>query len=357
MRVPFCLAPKTIQFAHYWTAHFSLRARRHSKMCCRPKVPYWKRTTRTCSRMYWMLNRSAIRTKHSIQQKSKASHQSPTKINHRKKMKSIKSWPIAVSQALGTFLLSSPFLRRVTVNLRNAVLFTHWPRTLTAARKGNTRSNTCFLSNFSFPFWFCRLIKCIHSRKLFRLPLQEIKQDETPVCLHDILSPMSIDKSLIENDANVSIITVDDQTTEEPAASAKRFAAKDDLEKFFEVEDYRDDILVSKLYICTKVKSVKVADFQGPPLDPLCDNSAWFLGAKYDNGYLFANDLALFVASVCVTLKVAFVVHFWPTLLCLIRLSHFFNFFLLNWTTFDCIIHIPMLSFDCNWQIAKGLFF
>ncbi|XP_055309807.1 G2/mitotic-specific cyclin-A [Sitodiplosis mosellana] len=82
-----------------------------------------------------------------------------------------------------------------------------------------------------------------------RLPLQEIKQDaETPVCMHEILSPMSIDKSLIENDANVSIITVDDQTTIAdasaiPSTSAKRFGLKDDLEKFFEVEEYRDDIL------------------------------------------------------------------------------------------------------------------
>lgn len=85
----------------------------------------------------------------------------------------------------------------------------------------------------------------------FRLPLQEIKQDETPVCMHEILSPMSIDKSLIENDANVSIITVDDQTANAdalPSTSAKRFAAKDDLEKFFEVEEYRDDILVSKTF-------------------------------------------------------------------------------------------------------------
>lgn len=69
--------------------------------------------------------------------------------------------------------------------------------------------------------------------------------------MHDILSPMSIDKSLIENDANVSIITVDDQTADCDTAlattSAKRFAAKDDLEKFFEVEDYRDDILVSEI--------------------------------------------------------------------------------------------------------------
>lgn len=82
------------------------------------------------------------------------------------------------------------------------------------------------------------------------MPLQEIKQDvETPVCMHEILSPMSIDKSLIENDANVSIITVDDQTATVDAAllstSSKRFAVKDNLEKFFEVEEYRDDILVS----------------------------------------------------------------------------------------------------------------
>lgn len=84
-----------------------------------------------------------------------------------------------------------------------------------------------------------------------RLPLQEIKQDaETPICMSEILSPMSIDKSLIENDANVSIITVDDHaTTSEDVSlsstSTKRFAVKDNLERFFEVEEYRDDILVS----------------------------------------------------------------------------------------------------------------
>ncbi|XP_031619433.1 cyclin-A1-like [Contarinia nasturtii] len=82
-----------------------------------------------------------------------------------------------------------------------------------------------------------------------RLPLQEIKQDvETPVCMQDILSPMSIDKSLIENEANASILTVDDEmidanTTALSTKSSKRFASKDDLEKFFEVEEYRDDIL------------------------------------------------------------------------------------------------------------------
>lgn len=85
---------------------------------------------------------------------------------------------------------------------------------------------------------------------VFRLPLQEIKQDETPVCMHEILSPMSIDKSLIENDANVSILTVDDQAVvgadiSLPGTSSKRFGAKDDLEKFFEVDEYREDILVS----------------------------------------------------------------------------------------------------------------
>lgn len=80
--------------------------------------------------------------------------------------------------------------------------------------------------------------------------MQEIKQDiETPVCMQDILSPMSIDKSLIENDANVSIITVDDHTASiidtVPSSSSKRFSAKCDLDKFFEVEEYRADILVS----------------------------------------------------------------------------------------------------------------
>lgn len=79
--------------------------------------------------------------------------------------------------------------------------------------------------------------------------MQEIKQDiETPVCMNEILSPMSIDKSLIENDANVSIITVDDQTTAanaaSPPTSTKRFAIRDNLEKFFECEEYRGDILV-----------------------------------------------------------------------------------------------------------------
>lgn len=66
--------------------------------------------------------------------------------------------------------------------------------------------------------------------------------------MNEILSPMSIDKSLIENDANVSIITVDDQATaaanDSPPTSTKRFAVRDNLEKFFEVEEYREDILV-----------------------------------------------------------------------------------------------------------------
>lgn len=69
--------------------------------------------------------------------------------------------------------------------------------------------------------------------------------------MSEILSPMSIDKSLIENDTNVSIITVDDQATTNddvslPTTSTKRFAVKDNLDKFFEVEEYRDDILVSE---------------------------------------------------------------------------------------------------------------
>lgn len=67
--------------------------------------------------------------------------------------------------------------------------------------------------------------------------------------MSEILSPMSIDKSLIENDTNVSIITVDGQTTSianaSPPTSTKRFAVRDNLEKFFEVEEYRGDILVS----------------------------------------------------------------------------------------------------------------
>lgn len=71
--------------------------------------------------------------------------------------------------------------------------------------------------------------------------------------MHEILSPMSIDKSLIENDANVSILTVDDQSVSadigHPSTSSKRFAIKDDLEKFFEVEEYRGDILVSQQFI------------------------------------------------------------------------------------------------------------
>lgn len=100
--------------------------------------------------------------------------------------------------------------------------------------------------------------------------MQEIKQDiETPVCMQDILSPMSIDKSLIENDANVSIITVDDQTVAGieavPSSSSKRFSVKCDLDKFFEVEEYRDDILVSEfagLAFIVQSKDVKLASRQ-----------------------------------------------------------------------------------------------
>lgn len=115
---------------------------------------------------------------------------------------------------------------------------------------------------------------------LRRLPLQEIKQDiETPGYMHEILSPMSIDKSLLENDANVSIITVDDQTVSAdaalPSTSAKRFGVKDDLEKFFEVEEYRDDILVSKLeevFFCLLIRFYLLKFFICLNLDyfPIC---------------------------------------------------------------------------------------
>lgn len=69
-----------------------------------------------------------------------------------------------------------------------------------------------------------------------RQPLQEIPHDsETPICMRDILSPMSIDKSIAESELSLMV--------HEPNVSTKRFSWKNDLDKFFEIEEYRDDIL------------------------------------------------------------------------------------------------------------------
>lgn len=72
-----------------------------------------------------------------------------------------------------------------------------------------------------------------------RLPLQELKQDvETPMCLREILSPMSIDKSTIDSEANNSLLN--DTPT---ICDTSIVSVKDDMDKFFEVEEYRSDIL------------------------------------------------------------------------------------------------------------------
>lgn len=58
------------------------------------------------------------------------------------------------------------------------------------------------------------------------------------MCMRDILSPMSIDKSIAESDLS---LMVDESNVS--ITSTKRFSWKNDLDKFFEVEEYRDDIL------------------------------------------------------------------------------------------------------------------
>lgn len=66
------------------------------------------------------------------------------------------------------------------------------------------------------------------------------------MCVREILSPMSIDKSMVDSDANISLMTDIDAAQNSvivPNTSTKRFALKEDIEKFFEVEEYRDDIL------------------------------------------------------------------------------------------------------------------
>lgn len=77
---------------------------------------------------------------------------------------------------------------------------------------------------------------------MHRQPLQEIHQDvESPMCIREILSPMSIDRSLLENEANAS------DTNQKASASlqttSSRFSIKVELDKFFEVDEYRQDIL------------------------------------------------------------------------------------------------------------------
>lgn len=74
-----------------------------------------------------------------------------------------------------------------------------------------------------------------------RQPLQEIKPDvETPICVREILSPMSIDKSLLENEANALVATAGIANNQ---LASGRFPNKVDNDKFFEVDEYREDIL------------------------------------------------------------------------------------------------------------------
>lgn len=61
------------------------------------------------------------------------------------------------------------------------------------------------------------------------------------MCVREILSPMSIDKSMNDVEGNVSLL--DDSQLNVASTSSRRFNLKDDLDKFFEVEEYRDDIL------------------------------------------------------------------------------------------------------------------
>lgn len=69
--------------------------------------------------------------------------------------------------------------------------------------------------------------------------MQELKQDvETPLYVREILSPMSVDKSAVGNE---SLLVVDDLQASAGSTSTRRF--KEDLDKFFEIEEYRDDIL------------------------------------------------------------------------------------------------------------------
>lgn len=194
-----------------------------------------------------MSKRSQLkRTKHLSVYRAQVMHKLPMKINHHKVMKSIMPTPlllIPVFLALGVYRFCFNFLI-------NFFLFSLLTLYFAMFNKNNLNSihfsiKKKFMNEILF-FFVISVFQISH-----RLPLQEIRQDaETSVCMQDILSPMSIDKSLIENDGNVSLLTVDDQATDANSSalsttSSKRFAAKDDLEKFFEVEDYRDDILVS----------------------------------------------------------------------------------------------------------------
>lgn len=89
------------------------------------------------------------------------------------------------------------------------------------------------LGNF-FPFHGAFARSC-------RQPLQEIHQDaETPSCVREILSPMSVDKSMLESGAATD---ADREAAVQQLAIDQRLAVKAELDHFFEVDEYRQDIL------------------------------------------------------------------------------------------------------------------
>lgn len=82
---------------------------------------------------------------------------------------------------------------------------------------------------------FCRHLLEKKIKSNFRHPLQEIKDDclETPMSVGDLMSPMSIDKSVIEQQINMSTVASADNT----------LLVKSERERFYDIEEYQHDIL------------------------------------------------------------------------------------------------------------------
>lgn len=63
---------------------------------------------------------------------------------------------------------------------------------------------------------------------------------DTPPCVREILSPMSVDKSLLESN---NVNETDKEAVQQQLTIDHRLNAKAELDHFFEVEEYRQDIL------------------------------------------------------------------------------------------------------------------
>lgn len=61
------------------------------------------------------------------------------------------------------------------------------------------------------------------------------------MCIREVLSPMSIDRSVMDNDANAS--SIDETSSTVLQTTSGRLTIKAELDKFFEVDEYRQDIL------------------------------------------------------------------------------------------------------------------